>query len=82
LQIHAGLSPVTVVALAGNSPDIIWKDYVREFERSKTTRLVALEDAIRVARREVARDGENRCTRASFVRRKLLGLDSNQQPFD
>jgi integrase len=25
LQIHAGLSPVTVAALAGNSPEIIWK---------------------------------------------------------
>ena len=33
LQIHAGLSPVTVAALAGNSPDVIWQHYAREFER-------------------------------------------------
>jgi integrase len=57
LQIHAGLSPVTVAALAGNSPDIIWKHYAREFERSKTTRQIDLEGAIRAARRRVARDG-------------------------
>jgi hypothetical protein len=54
LQIHTGLSPVTVAALAGNSPDIIWKHYVREFERSKTTRQVDLDGAVRAARCPVA----------------------------
>lgn len=57
LQIHAGLSPVTVAALAGNSPDIIWKHYAREFERSKTTRQIDLEGAIRAARRSVSSPG-------------------------
>jgi len=57
LQIHAGMSPVTVAALAGNSPEIIWKHYEREFERSKTTRQIDLEVAIRIARRQVARSG-------------------------
>jgi DNA polymerase III epsilon subunit-like protein len=56
LQIHAGLSPVTVAALAGNLPDIIWKHYAREFERSKTTRQIDLESAVRAARRSVAHD--------------------------
>ncbi len=42
LQNHAGLSPVRVAALAGNWPDIIWKHYAREFERSKTTGLISL----------------------------------------
>jgi integrase len=57
LQIHAGLSPVTVAALAGNSPEIIWAHYAREFERSKTTRQIDLEAAVRAARRTVARSG-------------------------
>ena len=57
LQIHAGLSPVTVAALAGNSPEIIWKHYAREFERSKTTRQINLDGAVRAARRAVARGG-------------------------
>src|ERR1019366_7023948 len=55
LQIHAGLSPVTVAALAGNSPDIIWKHYAREFERSRTTKQIDLEAAIRAARRTARR---------------------------
>jgi integrase len=57
LQIHAGLSPVTVAALAGNSPEIIWKHYAREFERSKTSRQIDLEGAVRAARRDVSRGG-------------------------
>ena len=57
LQIHAGLSPVTVAALAGNSPDIIWKHYAREFERSRTTKQIDLEAAIRAARRTARRPG-------------------------
>jgi hypothetical protein len=48
---------VTVAALAGNSPEIIWKHYAREFERSKTTRQINLEGAIRAARRQVTRSG-------------------------
>jgi hypothetical protein len=57
LQIHAGLSPVTVAALAGNTPNIIWEHYAREFERSRTTKQIDLEGAIRAARRQVARNG-------------------------
>jgi len=52
-QIHAGLSPVTIAAIAGNSPDVIWKHYAREFERSRTTKQIDLEAAIVAARREV-----------------------------
>jgi hypothetical protein len=51
------VSPVTVAALAGNSPEIIWKHDAREFERSDTTRHVFLEGAFRAARRYVARSG-------------------------
>ena len=57
LQIHAGLSPVTVAAVAGNTPNIIWEHYAREFERSRTTKQIDLEGAIRAARRQVARNG-------------------------
>jgi hypothetical protein len=57
LQIHVGLSPVSVAALAGNSPDIIWKRDAREFDRSRTARQSDLEGAARAARRAVARDG-------------------------
>ena len=53
LQIHAGMSPVTIAAIAGNSPDVIWKHYAREFERSRTTKQIDLEAAIITARREV-----------------------------
>ena len=40
-------------APAGNSPDVIWKHYAREFERSRTTKQIDLEAAIMAARREV-----------------------------
>jgi len=70
LQIHAGLSPVTVAALAGNSPDVIWKHYAREFERSKTTRQIDLEGAVRAARRSVAHDG----VRTVFARENVVEL--------
>lgn len=55
LQIHAGLSPVTVAAYAGNSPDVIWRHYAREFERSRTAEAVPLEGALRGARRAIAK---------------------------
>jgi integrase len=54
LQIHAGLSPVTVAAYAGNSPDIIWRHYAREFERSRTSEALSLEGALGAARRAIA----------------------------
>jgi hypothetical protein len=69
-QIHTGLSPVTVAALAGNSPDIIWKHSAREFERSKTTRQINLDGAVRAARRSVAHDG----VRAVFARDIVVEL--------
>jgi integrase len=55
LQIHAGLSPVIVAALAGNSAEIIRKHYAREFDRSRTAKPVPLASALRAARRQVAR---------------------------
>jgi integrase len=55
LQIHAGTSPVIVAVLAGNSPEVIWKHYAREFDRSRTTDPVPLETAPRAAREQVAR---------------------------
>jgi len=53
LQIHAGVSPVTIAAWAGNSPKSIWDHYAREFERSRATLPLPLEDALVAARREV-----------------------------
>jgi hypothetical protein len=32
--------------LAGNSPDVIWKHYAREFERSRTTQQIDVAAAI------------------------------------
>jgi len=55
LQIHAGVSVVTIAAMCGNSPEIIWHHYAREFDRSRTAKPVPLEGAIRAARRWVAR---------------------------
>ena len=54
LQIHAGLSPVTVAAYAGNSPENIWRRYAREFERSRTAGVAPLEVVLQGARREIA----------------------------
>jgi hypothetical protein len=50
LQIHAGISLVIVVALAGNSPEVIWKHYAREFDRARTAPSVPLADALATAR--------------------------------
>ena len=44
---------MTIAAIAGNSPDVIWKHYAREFERSRTTKQIDFEAAIVAARREV-----------------------------
>jgi hypothetical protein len=52
LQIHAGLSPVTIAAWAGNRPKSIWDHYAREFERSDTAQSVPLAEALLAARRE------------------------------
>jgi hypothetical protein len=52
LQIHAGTSPVIVAALAGNAPEVIWKHYAREFDRSRATDPVPLETALRAAREQ------------------------------
>jgi integrase len=54
LQIHGGLSPVTVAAYAGNSPEITWRHYAREFVRAGTVGAVSLEDVLQGARREIA----------------------------
>jgi hypothetical protein len=71
LQVHAGLSPIIVAALAGNSPEVIWKHYAREFDRSRTTKAVSLDAALKAARRAVAQTG------ATIVRPRgdLAGLD-------
>jgi len=53
LQVHAGLSPVIVAALAGNSPEVIWRHYAREFDRSRTTPALPLADALALARARV-----------------------------
>jgi hypothetical protein len=55
LQIHAGVPPVTVAALAGNSPDIIWRHYAREFDHSRTSPGAPLADVLEKARAEVSR---------------------------
>jgi hypothetical protein len=62
LQVHAGLSPVIVAALAGNSPEVLWKHDAREFDRSRTTKAVSLEAALRAARRQVAQSGRRMVT--------------------
>jgi integrase len=74
LQIHAGLSPVTVAAYAGNSPEIIWRHYAREFERSKTAGAESLEAALQEARREIA----NRRVPEVFPHLKVVELDSRR----
>lgn len=55
LQVHAGPSPVIVAALAGNSPEVIWKHYARAFDRARTTKPAPLAEALQAARDEIAR---------------------------
>ena len=57
LQVHAGLSPVIVAALAGNRPEVTWRHYARELDRSRTTKAVSLDAALKAARRAVAKTG-------------------------
>jgi integrase len=54
LQIHAGLSPVTVAALAGNSAAIVFKHYAREFDRSRGKPSEPLADVLAAARAEIS----------------------------
>ncbi len=53
LQIHAGVSPVIVAAIAGNSPEVIWKHYAREFDRARSAPSAPLADALATARARV-----------------------------
>jgi len=57
LQIHAGTSPVVVAALAGNSAEVIWRHYAREFDRARTAAGLPLADALMLARATVAQYG-------------------------
>jgi hypothetical protein len=57
LQVHARLPPIIVAALAGTSPEVIWRHYSREFDRSRTTKPLPLEAALRAARRVTATAG-------------------------
>ncbi len=49
-----GVSPVTIAALAGNSPEVVWRHYAREFERSRTAAPMPLAERLRMARGAVA----------------------------
>ena len=71
LQIHAGVSPVTIAAWAGNSPKSIWDHYAREFERSRTAQPVPLAEGLLTARLETgATSGPCRDARALGGARK------------
>jgi len=57
IELRAGVDVVTVAAWAGNSPDIIWRHYAREFDRSHTAERLPLEDALLAAREGIATGG-------------------------
>lgn len=67
-----------VAALAGNSPEVIWKHYAREFDRSRSTKAVSLEAALKAARRVVAKSG------ATTVRQRgdFGGVDPMSDPHE
>jgi len=51
-QIHGGVSPVTVAATAGNSPEVIWTHDAREFDRARSTPALPPADALQTPRDE------------------------------
>jgi len=53
LQSHAGVSPVIVAAIAGDSPEVIWKHYAREFDRARSAPSVPLASALATARAKI-----------------------------
>jgi len=57
LRIHAGDPPVEVAADAGHSVAVLWSNYAREFERSRHTERVPMDEALRRARRQVSGSG-------------------------
>jgi hypothetical protein len=44
---------VIVAAIAGNSSEVIWKHYAREFDRARSAPSVPLADALATARAKI-----------------------------
>jgi hypothetical protein len=56
-QVRTGIDPRTVAPWAGNSQEVIWRHYSREFDRSQATTRLPLADAPTIARQAVAEHG-------------------------
>jgi hypothetical protein len=77
---HAGTSLVILAARAGNSPEVSWEHFACEFDRSRTTKLVPPEAALRAARRAVAPSGATTAPRSDDVVALARRREKHERP--